>query len=250
MPDPAAQQHVKPFVFETRTKKSLYFSVCEVQSRMDRRRPDALELEYTRTMAGFLLFRPQPSSIVMIGLGGGSLAKYCHRHLAQTRIRVVEINPYVIALREEFQVPPDSDRFSIIQGDGAEFVRAQPHRCDVLMVDGYDCRGQPAQLATQDFYDNCFRMLLPGGILVVNLLFGHRQYMQKIERIRHSFNGELLVVDDADRGNSVVFAAKARSLGALRLEHLWQTRTPGEAPSKPMQGAFARVLAALKRGTS
>jgi spermidine synthase len=250
MPDPTSEQHVKPFIFETQTKKSLYFSVCEVQSRMDRRDPDALELEYTRTMAGFLLFRPQPASIVMIGLGGGSLAKYCHRHLAQTRIRVVEINPYVIALRDEFQVPPDSDRFSIIRGDGAEFVRVAANRCDVLLVDGYDCQGHPAQLATQNFYDNCFNTLLPGGILVANLLFGRRQYMQKIDRIRHSFNGEILVVDDAERGNSIVFAAREHSLAALQFEHLWQTRTPGEAPSKPMQGAFSRVLAALKQGTS
>ena len=35
----------------------------------------------------------------MIGLGGGSLVRFCHRHLPHSRMTVVEINPAVVALR-------------------------------------------------------------------------------------------------------------------------------------------------------
>src|SRR5205814_1184761 len=52
--------HVKPFVYETRKTKSLHFSIAEVQSCMDMARPDSLDLSYTRTMMGFLLFQPKP----------------------------------------------------------------------------------------------------------------------------------------------------------------------------------------------
>jgi len=72
-PDPA--QHVRPFVYEDLTTKALHFSISEIQSRMDVRNPYALDLEYTQTMMGFLLFLPEPRRIAMIGLGGGSLAK-------------------------------------------------------------------------------------------------------------------------------------------------------------------------------
>ncbi|MDE8344502.1 MAG: hypothetical protein POG24_11875, partial [Acidocella sp.] len=65
--------------------------------------PCALDLEYSRTMMGFLLFKPEPKHIAMVGLGGGSLAKFCHRYLPATRIEVVEINPHVLALRDEFR---------------------------------------------------------------------------------------------------------------------------------------------------
>src|SRR5512146_1660508 len=99
--------HARPFVHEGSNRKGLYFSISEIQSRMDLRDPFALDLEYTRTMMGFLLFRPDPRQIAMIGLGGGSLAKFCHRHLPAARLQVVEINPHVIALRDEFHVPPD-----------------------------------------------------------------------------------------------------------------------------------------------
>lgn len=55
--------------------------------------PDALDVENTRAMMGFLLFNRMPDTLAMVGLGGGSLAKFCHRHLPCTRITVVEINP-------------------------------------------------------------------------------------------------------------------------------------------------------------
>ena len=145
MTDPAVQQHLKPVVCTTSTTLSLHFSWHETQSCMDLRQPDALNLEYTRTMMGFLLFVPEPADLAMVGLGGGSLAKFCHRHLPGTRINVIEINPHVIALRDEFQIPEDSNRFRIMLGDGAEFVRSPPRRCDVLLVDGYDGEGLPAK---------------------------------------------------------------------------------------------------------
>ena len=114
-------QHVKPFVYENLTSKALLFSICEIQSRMRLEDPYALDLEYTRTMMGFLLFQPDPKQIAMIGLGGGSLAKFCHRHLPRARIQVVEINPHVISLRDEFHVPPDDERFRVIHGDAEGF---------------------------------------------------------------------------------------------------------------------------------
>lgn len=150
MPDTAnAEDHVKPFVYETLTTKALHFSISEIQSRMQSRRPLALDLDYTRTMMGFLLFNDRPDTIGMIGLGGGSLAKFCRAYLPKARIDVVEINPHVIALRDVFHVPPDDHLFAVRRGDGADFVRSPPHRLDVLMVDGYDPDGIPPALCSQ-----------------------------------------------------------------------------------------------------
>ena len=88
MPDTAnAEDHVKPFVYETLTTKALHFSISEIQSRMQVHKPLALDLDYTRTMMGFLLFNDRPDTIGMVGLGGGSLAKFCRNFLL--RIPVV-----------------------------------------------------------------------------------------------------------------------------------------------------------------
>ncbi|MBL8201661.1 MAG: fused MFS/spermidine synthase [Chromatiales bacterium] len=244
MPDSTAKTQAKPVLCRTATTVSLHFSWHETQSCMDLRHPDALHLEYTRTMMGFLLFIPEPRSVTMVGLGGGSLAKFCHRHLPKARIQVIEINPHVIALRDEFHVPADSRRFVIVEGDGAEFVRSPPRRSDVLLVDGYDDQGLPTSLGSQRFYDDCREMLEPDGMLVVNLHCSQVRWQQQIARIGRSFNGAILTVDDDDGSNSVVFASTAYLADRSNSRPMRRPRNLDHDAWAQLRGTFSRVLAA------
>lgn len=242
--DPA--NHVKPYVHQSLTSKALHFSISAIQSRMVLADPYALDLEYTRTMMGFLLLQPRPRRIAMIGLGGGSLAKFCHRYLPESSLRVVEINPHVIALRDEFHVPPDDERFRVIHADGAKFVRDDPSGADVLIVDGFTTDGLPSRLCSQRFYDDCQDMLQADGVLVVNLHAGHRQHDTHVERIRRSFGGALLVVDDGDHCNSIVFACKGRTLDSVKAGVVRRPKGLDPAAATQLLGAFARVSRAMR----
>ena len=79
-----AGSYAKPFAIDNGRRRSLHFSLAHVQSAMRIEEPFALELAYTRKMMAFRLFLPDPKRVLIIGLGGGSLAKYCYRHLPQT----------------------------------------------------------------------------------------------------------------------------------------------------------------------
>lgn len=237
--------HVRPFVYDDGGTKSLHFSICELQSRMRIGQPDALDVEYTRAMMGFLLFNRMPDTLAMVGLGGGSLAKFCHRHLPCTRITVVEINPHVIALREEFRVPPDSKRFRVIEGDGADYVRDTTQRCDLLLVDGFDYSGLPTSLSSQAFYDDCHQMLSPEGIMVVNLHSEHPQYAQLLGRIERSFGAEVLAVDVKREGNVIVFASKGRLAQQRRHGVIGHPQVLEKAAWSELKASFAQVLLAL-----
>lgn len=243
--DPA--DHVKPYVYESLTTKALQFSISAIQSRMRLKDPYALDLEYTRTMMGFLLFHPEPRRIAMVGLGGGSLAKFCHRYLPAARIEVVEINPHVIALRDEFHVPPDGARFRVIRGDGAQFVRDRATRPDVLVLDGFDPDGLPPRLCSQHFYDDCHDMLGPDGVLVVNLHQGHRQYERHVDRLRRSFAGAILVVEDGEPSNSVVFACKGDALARAGAGAPRRPRGLERAAAEQLLVAFSQVSHALQQ---
>lgn len=246
---PRPEDHPQPYVQDFGRKRSMHFSIQATQSCMDLDRPQRLDLEYTRLMAGFLLLQPEPKTLAMIGLGGGSLARFCHQGLPDARIWVAEINPHVIALREQFAVPADSARFRVVQADGAAFVRganAQLGPLDVLLVDGYHAEGLPRSLSTQRFFDDCAQVLSPGGVLVMNLWAEPRRKAQVQERIRRSFGGVALVVDDSERCNSVVFAARGQALERLRPGPLRRPRTLEAAAWAPLQGELARVLAAWK----
>jgi spermidine synthase len=208
-------EHTRPFVRETLGEKSLYLSATEIQSRMQLKRPDALELDYTRTMMGFLMFKPAPQHMAMIGLGGGSIAKWCHRHLPRSTLLAVEINPHVIALRDAFQVPPDDARLQVICMDGEQFVADTAERFDVLLLDAFDAQGTPPALCTQRFFDDCMDALNPGGLLVINMHATHPEFNVYTERIRRACEGHLLQVDHADGSNVVVFASKGVALPRL-----------------------------------
>lgn len=200
-------ENCKPYLKEHDGILALHFDDMSVQSEMCIDLPDKLVFSYARAMMSFLLFEPSPKRIAMIGLGGGSLAKYCYRFLPQTEITVVEINPDVIALRNEFAIPADDARFQVLLGDGAELVRDTDRQFDVLIVDGYDAGGLPVQLSSQRFYDDCFASLADNGIMVVNL-WGCQRYDEYMARIHKSFANRLVIIDAARSTNKIVLAVK------------------------------------------
>jgi spermidine synthase len=212
-----SQHCLKPFVHDDGTVRSLHFTLGELQSRMNTHSPWQLEVDYTRTMMGFLLFTPAPSRMAMVGLGGGSLAKFCYRQLPGCLISVVEINPHVIALRGDFQVPEDDGRFQVIEDDGAAFVASRAEDFDTLLVDGFDHEGQPAQLCSQGFYDNCFTALAPGGVLAVNLHCDDPDYAIRVGRIQRSFGGNAVEIYALEKSNCIVFASRGAPISPRRI---------------------------------
>lgn len=216
-PDTDQTRHVPPFVYEEADSKSLHFVIHQLQSRMRTSRPHELQVDYTRTMMGFLLLNRHPRHIAMIGLGGGSLAKYCYQLLPQTRFTAVEINPHVIALRKEFLVPDDCARFAVVQADGADFVQQAQGGIDVLLVDGYDHQGQPPQLCSLAFYASCRQALAAQGVLVVNLDDTHPLYQLFVDRLAQVFNGNIAEVAVNKYGNVIVFAAVDLAISPLDL---------------------------------
>jgi spermidine synthase len=157
-------------------------------------------------MMGVLLFQPQPQRILMVGLGGGSLAKFCYKHLPDAHITVVEINPHVIALRQHFCIPDDDARFHVVQMDAADFMSQTEQTFEVVFVDGFDQHGMPEQLCSTQFYADCRRVLHSGGMAVANL---HRFSAYRdvyVDRMEAAFAGALWVVNAPGTTNCVVFA--------------------------------------------
>lgn len=221
----------------------LQFTGGVSQSRMRTFRPGELLIDYTRTMMASLLFRPQPALIGMIGLGGGSQAKFCHRHLQRTRVEVAENNPHVLALRRSFRVPADDARLRVMLADGAAFVRENKARFDILLVDGYDESGIPAALSSQAFYDDCRDALAPGGVLAGNLYA--TDFEDHVRKLRRSFGRDRVwVLEEARQSNRVAFAWTGDPFpdGRIDLPTVTARIEPGAV--RELGDAFARVARA------
>ena len=199
-----------PLVLETEQLVSLQFDEHAIQSLMSRRAPYKLVLGYTRTMMSFLLLQPAPARISMIGLGGGSLAKYCYHHLPDTKVVAIEIDPAVIALRDAFQIPPDDDRFEVVCADGVEYVKNQDARPDVILVDGFLACGMPAQLGTAEFYADCRARLADNGVLVANFLESDPDIGFYLDEVRTAFGESFSMWLSEDGGNYTLLAWKGK----------------------------------------
>lgn len=195
------------YVSEKFGVRALHIGSDTVQSAMRIARPNDLELSYTRSMMACLLFQPSPRQVLMVGLGGGSVTKFVYHQLPQAQVRVLEIDPRVVAIaRQCFGLPPDDGRLEVTVGDGADYMAREDVAADLIMVDGYDAESHVEALATRAFYGDCRARLTPGGILVVNLWGGDREFNAVLKRIEGVFPDGTLCLPARKPGNVIAFA--------------------------------------------
>jgi len=116
-----AGSYDKPFVVDNGPRRFLHFDLGAIQSAMELSNPVRLALAYTRKMMAFLLFNHAPKRILLLGLGGGSLAKFCYANLPAASLTAIELNRDVITVLDEFAVPADDHRFRVINADDVSF---------------------------------------------------------------------------------------------------------------------------------
>ena len=201
----------KPFVIDDGDSRSLFFSISLVQSVMRVNDPYALALAYTRKIMSFLLFMHEPRDILMLGLGGGSLAKYCHRHLPMARITVVEIDPHILALRDQFLIPPDDAWFRVLLGDAAQYLDQLQESPDVIIMDAFDRDGFATSICSREFYSDARNALSRHGVLVANLVGQKAERIAHLEMMDSVFDSNIIVLPVKDDGNYLAFAFRDTS---------------------------------------
>ncbi|THF67481.1 spermidine synthase [Pseudothauera nasutitermitis] len=191
--------------------RTLHFGSEWVQGAMRIRKPNALELAYTREMMAGLLLRDAdswPLHALVIGLGAASLVKFLYHHCPRVRIQVVEIEPRVVAAaRQFFRLPDEDARLAIHIGDGAEYVLDTQRRFDCILVDGYDRNARAGALDTLPFYQATRTLLNEQGLMAANLFGRSRGFRASLERILTAFDDRAVAFPSCDSGNVVAFGA-------------------------------------------
>ena len=187
------------------TSRTMHFGSRARQTTMLLSDPVALALAYTRCMLSGLLFAPVPRSALMLGLGGGALARFIGHHFPQCRIEAVEKRALVAELaREYFELP--SDNFALHVEPAEDFLdRAQSAEYDWILVDIHDRDGMAPALGQPQFIKRCRARLSGRGVLAVNLWTGDRQpLLEGIDHnLRQTFGGAVLHLPVARKRNTV-----------------------------------------------
>jgi spermidine synthase len=169
-------------VYETGTVRCMCFTRnCRIgrQTCFDRRQPDRIVMNYPQMMLGSLYVNPAPQSILIIGLGGGTLPRALSQLLPQARIDVVEIDPAVVAVAHRYFSFAESSTVHVTEMDGRVYVRRamrEERRYDLIMLDAFDHEYIPEHLLTQEFIREVRSLLAPQGVLAANTFSSSRLY--------------------------------------------------------------------------
>jgi spermidine synthase len=209
-------------ISESAGVRYLHLGTPWIQGAMRLAAPLAIELEYVRRMMAWTLFREPAAAagahLVQLGLGTGSIARFCSRRM-RMRVTVVELNEGVIdACRQWFRLPAPSAIFDIIAMDAGRWVADPANRgaADVLAVDLYDHEAASPVLDSAEFYRRCFEVVAPGGAMTVNLFGRDASFETSTRRIASAFGASAIrTLQPTKEGNSVVLAMKQVTFAAL-----------------------------------
>ncbi|MDT8407603.1 MAG: spermine synthase [Methylococcales bacterium] len=210
--------------------RALYFGTANRQSSMLLSSPDWLHSRYAQAMMAWLLFKESCADVFMIGLGGGTLARYLLKRFDDCSIDMVEFRPAMVEIaRDYFDLPEDS-RLTIHIGDGGAFARqaalAGNQRYDLLMIDAYSPEGMSNAVQGLAFFDACAALMTGQGLLAINLWATHPEAFKQIARqLGAVFDWRVLFLPVRERGNVIGFAF-APDFPRLTLRQLKQ-RVPG-----------------------
>jgi len=191
--------------------RALHFGSTAQQSSMLLIEPDRLHSLYARAMMVGLLFNDSPREVLMIGLGGGTIAKFLLHQFAGCRLKVIEFRSTVLKVaRSHFGLPFDT-RLKVKIGCGAQHVRQQSREHselhDMIFIDAYDHVGMAAEVSSETFFDHCRTLLTKDGLLVINLWGTDKELFQHVSWVMGKvFNQRVLYLPVRGRGNVIGIA--------------------------------------------
>lgn len=134
--------------------------------------------------------------VLIIGGGDGGMLREVLRHKSVEGCTMVEIDASVVELSKEHlpnhsQGAFDDPRTNLVFADGAEFVKEQSSKYDVIIVDSTDPIGPGEVLFEDTFYANAKKCLNDGGILVTQNgvpFMQPEELRNSVKHFKHLFN--------------------------------------------------------------
>jgi len=199
----------------------MHYNNGSVETVMSLSEPSNPVLAYAQAMMSFLLFQQQPEHILNLGLGGGSIIRFCDKFLPTSAITTVEINPDVVDVCQLY-FHTETNGSNIIIDDGEHYVstfasanstrskKSILHRnqgYDTVLIDLFHEQGMASCVNNQSFYDDCFGCLNPSGVLALNLIVDDTDKMTELlGRVWKSFSGKVICFSLDNCSNIIVLA--------------------------------------------
>lgn len=126
----------------------------------------------------------RPSRALLLGLGGGTVARLLHTRFGTVSIVGVDDDPTVIELAGRELA--DLDGLEVVRRDAFDYVASSQERFDLACVDLYRGAELEARIVGRPFLRQLRDLLFPRGLATFNL-FVDRRTETRIRRIERYF---------------------------------------------------------------
>ncbi len=200
--------------------RSLYFAEPSgrevLQSSIDLDAPADLRLAYSKYMFASNLLRHPQERVLIVGLGGGGMVRFLNEKFPGVKVDAVEIDPDVVHVAAKFfGTKSDGKRNRIMTEDAFKYLARTRESYDVIYMDAFlkpseetGPKGVPSRLKTIEFLRSLHKRLVPGGVMMFNLIQGG-ETKADIKAIRAAFPS-VWVFDVPKKTNLVVMASLER----------------------------------------
>ena len=146
---------------------------------------------YTRMSFAGLLLQPQPKTILVAGLGGGSIPMTLNNLFPEAEIDVVEIDQAVVNVAKEFFFFDENDNMKVTVSDARVFIKRaalRGRKYDYIVLDAFGGDYIPEHLLTREFLSEVRTIMAADGVLVANTFSTSRFYDHESVTYQHVFN--------------------------------------------------------------
>lgn len=143
-----------------------------IQSGMFLDAPAELLFDYSRFYRLSEFFQPDIKHTLMIGGAGYSFPKFFLEHFPTSKIDVVEIDPGMTKIAQEYFALRPNPRLNITHADARVFLRTVPQGTyDAIYGDAFlSYYSIPYQLTTKEAVEDMYRALADDGVVLLNLI--------------------------------------------------------------------------------
>ena len=167
----SAYHHIR--VVQEGSMRALRFDNNYYQSKVDVNNPLSGHFSYVELFFQGFLFKPNPNSVLMLGLGGGSVQRLFHHFQPSIPVRTVEIDPAVVDVAQKYFFF-DPRQTPVTVSDARAFLRRTNEKFDFIIQDTYSSNLYgtfiPFHLATLEYFNLVNERLSDDGVFAINVI--------------------------------------------------------------------------------
>lgn len=175
-----------------------------LQARYDSRNPSAHTS--TNYMAVVPSMLEQPKSALLLGHGAGTLTRALNRHYPELQLTGVELDPAMTRVAREYFDLDDAD-VEVAHADAGVYLRGNPERYDLILMDCYRSTRIPSHLLTREFFEEVRAHLKPGGIFAMKATIYKGEMLTGVRNTLASVFGEVRGVQVLGSYNHVLMGS-------------------------------------------